>query len=348
MGLEFSPATEADAQAIREFVREHPDGRHEHTLEGVRVYDHETAGRWRSGVCVGRESGQLTCVTPYALARARPLPLAQARSASGPLVHREADPATAGRALQWLVEWARSKGCSRVELSLFYPEGDAAMLEAARGAGFEREAGPHFGTYWVPLGEDEAMLARMRSRTRRDARKGLREGIRVERRNTPEALSEFYAHYADLCRRKSIYAKREEAFTLGIRSCLEAGVAELFVASFEEETCAAALVAVAGRPVYWLGTTPPQATPSRVPPAGQVLHFEIMRHLAECGHAYYDLGGSPGPAPVEDHPNYSVWNFKYGFGGEYVRFLDGFYRVLAPVRDRALQTAYRTWRTLRR
>jgi hypothetical protein len=348
MGLEFSPATEADARAIREFVREHPDGRHEHTLEGARVLDHETADRWRSGIGIGRESDQIACVLPYSLARLGRLPLAQARSACGPLVHREADPSTATRALQWLVEWARSEGCGRVELNLFYPEHDEVMLGAARGAGFEREAGPHFGTYWVPLGDDEEMLARMRPKTRRDARKGLREGIRVERRNTPEALAEFYANYAELGRRKSIYVAPEGAFTRGIQTCLDAGVVELFVAAFEGETCTAAIVAVVGRPLYWLGATHPRASASRMPPSGQALHFEIMRDLAARGYGYYDLGGSPGPVPVKEHPNYSVWNFKQGLGGEYVRFLDAFHRVLSPLRDRALQTVYRTWRMLRR
>ena len=44
----------------------------------------------------------------------------------------------------------------------------------------------------------------------------------------------------------------------------------------------------------------------------------------------YDFGGSPGPVPVQGHPNYGVWKFKHEFNCRYVELIDRLTLVLRP------------------
>jgi peptidoglycan pentaglycine glycine transferase (the first glycine) len=51
------------------------------------------------------------------------------------------------------------------------------------------------------------------------------------------------------------------------------------------------------------------------------LHWEIIKWLKKNNYNSYDLGGSPGDIPQQDHPNYWVWRFKKGFNGDYIESL---------------------------
>src|SRR5690349_4713730 len=103
---------------------------------------------------------------------------------------------------------------------------------------------------------------------------------------------------------------------------LDRGAASLFRCQHGGKTLNMALVTTLGRPRYWHGATAPEALSPEVPPTGQLLHFEIMKHLASRGRPVYDLGGSPGPEPIQGHPNYGVWYFKHKFSGKYVFYFD--------------------------
>ena len=43
-----------------------------------------------------------------------------------------------------------------------------------------------------------------------------------------------------------------------------------------------------------------------------------MRYLRDQGKTHYDLGGVPGPEPVEGHSSFTVWRFKREFGAPFV------------------------------
>ncbi len=356
MALRLTRATAADAEEVRAFAFAHPDGRLDHTWLGCRVMDHETAGRWSSNLCLARDGDTLAAVMPYSIARVRGLPLALGRSSAGPLVAPNAPPETFSELLRWLVAWARDERCARLELRLLYPEtiagepvaSAASLLRDVCAQGFRRARGAPFGTYWVPLGDEEEMLARMRLKPRRDARRGIRKGVSVERQHSLDSLRAFFRDYSSMSARKALAAKSEASFMDAIGPCLEAGAVGLFTAIFEGEVCNSALVTLTGRPYYWYGASGPAVTRKGFPPSGQPLHLAIMKHLASTGHGIYDLGGSPGPEPQQGHPNYGVWSFKHGFGGDYVYFLDWFSLVLAPVSSALLDLAYRTSRVLRR
>ena len=97
---------------------------------------------------------------------------------------------------------------------------------------------------------------------------------------------------------------------------------------------------VLGVPCYVLGTRTEANVKGEVPGAAQVMHYEIMKRMRDRGKKYYDLGGCEGPVPIEGHPNYGVWRFKYGFGGTFVKFLPYFRKNRGPTR-KVLDAAHR-------
>lgn len=356
MALDLEIALQSDSAAIAEFVTAHPEGQIEHTFEGSRLMDHASGSRWQAGTLVARESRSIVGVMPYALARHRILPLSACRSSGGPLADASRGVDVARAMLGWLVDMAQDAGCTRVELRLHFPEtiaGEAVpsaepMLELTRSLGFSRRPPPRFGTYWIPLADDDQILGAMRSNARRDLRKAWRDGVTADCRTSPDALRDFHRAYLEMYRRKSLAIRPDAYFFEGVRACLEAGTSAVFVSSHEGQPCNMALVSLTGRPSYWLGATTARGLTRGIPPAGQALHFEVMRQLRSRGLARYDLGGSPGPLPEAGHLNYGVWKFKYALGGQWVVYLDEFERVLSPIADRLLRAGYRASRLLTR
>jgi hypothetical protein len=201
------------------------------------------------------------------------------------------------------------------------------VMQALSQSGFVASS-RRFATYLVDLrADDETLLGRITSKCRRDIRKGLREGIQVSRMQSRAELDEFCARQLEMSQRKNVFV--DEAYSAEtLAPLLEGGQMLLFAARHQGRTCNMALIDALGNPRYILGTTTPAAFEKGVPPSGQPLHYEIMRYLRDAGRSYYDLGGAPGPQPVEGHPGFTVWRFKHEFGAPYVYML--------PIHSRSL------------
>ena len=376
-----------DSREVIDFVGGHPQGGIEHTLEGCGLAALDSHWKWRSGLCVCRRSGKIVGVLPYSVARAGKLPLALCRSDGGSLADPLDPGPVLGSMLEWLEKTARAERACRIELQSFHPltidgrEDSAGMglLGAMQAGGFVREGGmatpfvamedpqtqdmatknvampplsvvthatEHYGTYYVPLTDAQTMEARLSSPCRRKLRKGLREGIVVQCRTDAAAMDEFIPVYLDMCRRKNLRPRNRE-YLLGVRACVQAGTAAVFVCSFRDQPCNFAVVTLTGRPTYWLGAMSSAALSDEVPHTGQALHFEIMKHLHSLGRGVYDFGGSPGPTPQAGHPNYGVWKFKHEFNGLYVECIDRMQRVLSPAGNLLMEQSHKVIRAVR-
>jgi hypothetical protein len=204
----------------------------------------------------------------------------------------------------------------------------------------------HYGTYYVPLADADTMESRLSSPCRRKLRKGLREGVVVQCRTDAGAMDEFIPVYLDMCGRKNL-RPRGRKYLLGVRACVQAGTAAVFVCSFHDSPCNFAVVTLTGRPTFWLGAMSSAALSDEVPHTGQALHFEIMKHLHSLGRGVYDFGGSPGPTPQANHPNYGVWKFKHEFNGRYVLCIDRMRRVLSPAGNLLMEQSHKFLRAMR-
>lgn len=186
-------------------------------------------------------------------------------------------------------------------------------------------------TYFVRLDkDDEALLASFDRSARNKIRKAQRSGAEVLVSQDFRLLDDFYAAYLDMCERKSAPVQPEALVGRGLKPLIEAKRATLFTEVYPEGVANMVIVDVLGVPCYVLGTRTQANVRGEVPGAAQVVQYEIMKRLRDEGHAWYDLGGCEGPVPVEGHHNYGVWRFKYGFSGEFVRFLPYMRKVRGP------------------
>lgn len=204
--------------------------------------------------------------------------------------------------------------------------------------------GQPMATYLADLGgNDEALLERFTSKCRRDVRKGLREGVQVTRLETAEELTEFCERQLEMSERKGVGVdKAYVPATIG--PLFDRGHMMIFAARHEGRICNMAMIDALGIPRYTLGTATPAAFEKGVPPTGQPLHFEIMRCMRDRGKMYYDLGGVPGPVPVEGHPSFTVWRFKHEFGAPYTYMLPLHSKVLGATGRLIVWIARRTGR----
>src|SRR5262249_55601710 len=144
---------------------------------------------------------------------------------------------------------------------------------------------------------------------RRDVRKAQREGVAVDESDDPALIGPFYEQYADTYRRKGLTIPVKASFLRAHERALEGRLMRMYYARFGDKIVNMALISRVGMPRYMKGASIVSTLDERCPPTGQFLHFDIMRRLQRDGFGAYDLGGSPGPTPIEGHPNYSVWRF---------------------------------------
>jgi hypothetical protein len=186
-------------------------------------------------------------------------------------------------------------------------------------------------SYYVPLDrDDEALLNGFERSARNKIRKAQRAGVEVVESRDYALLDDFYESYLDMCRRKRAPVQPEALVGQGLRPLIERGHATLFVERYPDGVANLVVVDTLGTPCYVLGTRSKANVRGQVPGAAQALHYEAMKALRDRGHRFYDLGGCEGPVPIEGHPNFGVWRFKYGFGGEFVRFLPYMRKVRGP------------------
>jgi hypothetical protein len=110
----------------------------------------------------------------------------------------------------------------------------------------------------------------------------------------------------------------------------QAGHCDLYVARFRGIARNYVLVGTTNTPTYTWGCLAESAREPGCPPTGEALQYAAMCRSRAAGKPIYDLGGTPGPVPEQGHPNYTVWKFKYEFGGAYVTQVGVWKRTLRP------------------
>lgn len=215
------------------------------------------------------------------------------------------------------------------EVRLRFPINDGAPKAAEGRAVWDAMARAGYGalqkadtSYFVRIDrDDETLIGTFDRSARNKIRKAQRSGARVEQSQDFSLLDDFYSAYLDMCARKQAPVQPETLVGRGLRPLLERGHALLFVERYDEGLSNLVIVDTLGTPCYVLGTRTQANVRGVVPGAAQVLQYEIMKKLRDRGFCYYDLGGCEGPVPIEGHPNFGVWRFKYGFQPEFVRFI---------------------------
>lgn len=172
-------------------------------------------------------------------------------------------------------------------------------------------------TLLVELGKDDAgLLAAMTQKGRYNVRLAERKGVEVVSSPANDLTGEFHELFDLTCTRHSFPGEPVGFFTRLMDALGPAGMARVYLATYQGMPAAAALaVFFGGRATYLYGGTSPFL---RRTMAAYAMHWRIMRDARDRGFGLYDLYGvAPGDQPYHPYAKFSA--FKARFGGSLVR-----------------------------
>ncbi len=263
----------------------------------------------------------------------------------GPLLRSPRDLAMRNRVLDDLQHFARRRGAIFIKIDPDIrlgtgipgtPEAEESPLGRAfqeelraRGWRYSPDQIQFRNTVLVDLTpEEDAILGRMKQKTRYNIRLAMRKGVRV-RPAAPQDWGLLYRMYAETARRDSFIIRNEtyyrtvfETFSTSADPALEALIAEVE----GEAVAAVVIVRFAGRAYYLYGMSRPVHR-NKMP--SYLLQWEAMRRAKEAGCTLYDLWGAPERFD-ESAPMWGVFRFKRGFGGQVVRTLGAWDFIARP------------------
>ena len=191
-------------------------------------------------------------------------------------------------------------------------------------------------------GDEDQLLARMKSKTRYNIRLARRRGVSVTVASAAQALGEplagWYRLYRSTADRHRITAHSGAYFTtlFELAAAVDAPRLFLLAAHYRDELVGGIVVSVCGRMARYLyGASAPR---QREAMANYALQWEAMQLAqAQCCHSY-DLYGIP-PAADPEHPWFGLYRFKTGFGGDIVHRWGCWDYAMRPLPYRLLRHA---------
>ena len=192
-------------------------------------------------------------------------------------------------------------------------------------------------TVWVDLiGPEEAILARMKQKTRYNIRLAERKGVTV-RLGGVEDFNLLYRMYAETSLRDG-FAIRDENYygriwktflaNLGAQSETPLPCAQPLIAEVEGEAVAAVIPVRFGGAAWYLYGMSREFHREKMP--NYLLQWEAMRWAKQAGCQVYDLWGAPDEFTEED-PMWGVYRFKEGLGGRVIRTIGAWDLPLRPL-----------------
>jgi peptidoglycan pentaglycine glycine transferase (the first glycine) len=260
--------------------------------------------------------------------------------ALGPLVDRD-DPALHELLLGGLHRVSREH---RVVFLVVQPSAQQdSIVGRLRADGFREAIGPvqphPTATLLVDLSRDEqSLLAEMRKATRYNVRRAERIGVRIREGGDCD-IETFHRLLTMTARRQRFSVPPEQYFRGLLRVMAPGGHAKVFLAEFDGEPLAGALVIAFGDRVSlkraaWSGE-------HRHLHPNELLQWSVMRWAKGQGYRYYDFEGIDLPATTADGVRIdaaaagSVSAFKAGFGGVVALSPGAYQQIPHPLLRRA-------------
>jgi len=251
--------------------------------------------------------------------------------------------------LNFLVEhylrWAKCKKVSYVRLTPWLPKTIAGVEtkyvklfdNILKSLEFENIKNGR-NTYWIDLSlSDEQLLNKMNPQTRRKIRKGFKSEIVVEKYDNPgnREFEIFWSLYLKLGENKGFVTLDKTRFKYEIFSLIKSGLARMYFLRYREKVVNVALASNFGVATYYHGALDPDyKSLEGCPSPGHLTQWEIIKDMKSKGLNIYDMAFCPGPVPIKEHPQFGIWQFKYGFGGDHVEFLPTYGKILKPISGR--------------
>jgi peptidoglycan pentaglycine glycine transferase (the first glycine) len=172
---------------------------------------------------------------------------------------------------------------------------------------------------------DEDLLAVMKQKTRYNIRLAGRKGVEV-RRGSKDDLRLLFEMYAETAERDGFIIRPLSYYRNAWGAFMEAGLACPLIAEHEGEALGAVILFAFGDRAWYMYGASRDVHRDKMP--NQLLQWEAMRWAKGRGATIYDMWGAPNEFD-EDDPMYGVWRFKAGFGGQVVRHIGAWDRVIS-------------------
>ena len=292
-----------------------------------------------------RDNERVVAGAHYSVRRSYGKLISVADVQSGFIFRDEPDEALLGFLAGHFEEWAGSVNASYIRIYPLLPAtvGGSRIFTSDMFDSLLREKGyteiePGQHTYWLDLTKtEEDLLKQMKRQTRYEIVHARDSQLSISRYDEPseETFEAFWKLYHSLGRAKGFGTLDKIQFREEIFSLLRAGFANLFMVLCQDKTINVSLASNLGRASYMYGAMDPgfKLIPG-CPSPGQFAQWEMIRYMKHRNVPIYDMGFCPGPVPYKDHPQYSIWRFKYGFGGSHVQFMPAYGKPLLPLRGR--------------
>jgi len=249
----------------------------------------------------------------------------------GPLLDWS-DPALVRQVLGDLQSFARRQGAIFIKIdpdlpvgygvpgeegTAHHPAGQTVQIMlSSTGWVFSDEQIQFRNTVEVGLNEDEeALLIRMKSKTRYNIRLAERRGVTVRQGDSSD-IALLYQMYAHTAVRDDFLIRNKHYYQVVWKTFFEAGLAKPLIAEVNGQPVGAVIIFLfAQRAWYFYGMSLDE---HREKMFTYRLQWEAMLFARSAGCHTFDMWGAPDTFN-EDDPLWGVYRFKDGFGGRVVR-----------------------------
>ena len=164
--------------------------------------------------------------------------------------------------------------------------------------------------------EDE-ILAAMSGNTRRKIRVASKKGVLI-RRASNEDLPLLYRLYQITGERDKFLIRPFEYYRRAWEAFMRAGLAQAFIAEYEEKAIAHVILFRFGRKCWYFYGASGNEERARMP--NYLLQWEAIKWAKAQGYASYDMWGAPDAFEASDSL-WGVYQFKRGFRGQVTRHI---------------------------
>lgn len=210
---------------------------------------------------------------------------------------------------------ARGQGICQLKMDADVPAGADNLVAAWRALGWrpseEQIQFPNTMTSSLQ-GDEAAILARMKAKTRYNLRLAERRGVTL-RHGGLDALEDFLPLYVETGQRGGFGLRSADYYRDVVGNYLKRGAATVILAEKDGRALAGVVPVVHGRTALYLYGASSEAGREDMP--AYLAQWESLRWARAQGCARYDWWGGPRRLEAED-PLWGLYRFKSGFGAE--------------------------------
>ena len=173
--------------------------------------------------------------------------------------------------------------------------------------------------------DPESLKAGFKPKTRYNLNLAEKKGVTVR---ASRDVATFARLAADTGKRQGIHLPGVAYYQAALDLFGPSDEVRLYLAEHERDTLAGIMVFRFGKTAYYLFGGSSDRKRELMP--NYLLHWQAMLDFKALGCDTYDWWGIP-EEPAPDHPWFGLYRFKTGFGGETVRYIGLYERVLRPV-----------------